>query len=595
MTLADWLVVAVLCGVSLAVGLHFTRSAGKKGEEGYFTANRNLPWWAVGLSNCATYQSGGGGFVMLVLAFGIAGNWIWWSSWIMWMPLVAVIWAPMWRRMRIVTTAELITLRYGGKPAVVARKIYAFIMFCTAVLIIGYITGFFAKTIAPLVTLSEFQILLLFGGVTALYSMLGGLSGVVFVDVVQFGFLMAGSFVLLFFAVPQLGGWDGILEAAVRVRPESLKQFPPVPGIDMYSILVFIVIGMFFAGSPTAGEGMTAQRFMAAKNERHAIGGQLFNAFIALSFRTIPLIAMGIMTIGLFWTNDLTRQLGEAPQGLKVLEDPAYAWGELIKYLDLPVGFVGILVAIEAAAFMSTLSSLINWGGSFIINDYFKSLRPEASPGEEVVASRIATFLLFVFSMLVAVFFVEGLIGWFMFINSAMVSFILPLAFYRFFWSRFNVWGELTATVVGLPMSIVVWFVLGFKDRPYWQGLGLLFCSGALSLFIAAILTPPESGETLTRFYERCRPIGFWGGIRSRVDADHPLEKSAAAMLLDSALGILACLGLVVATNSMLVESWGVFFPALAGTLVFGSLLIRRYGSAGERGNRPDFPVAEET
>ena len=107
--------------------------------------------------------------------------------------------------------------------------------------------------------------------------MFGGLTGVVFVDVVQFCFMMAGAFILMFLAIPQLGGWEQILASAKAVRPDALTQFPPVPGIDVYSVIIFIIIGTFFAGSPTAGEGLTAQRFMAARNERHAIGGQLFN------------------------------------------------------------------------------------------------------------------------------------------------------------------------------------------------------------------------------------------------------------------------------------------------------------------------------
>ncbi len=328
---------------------------------------------------------------------------------------------------------------------------------------------------------------------------------------------------------------------------------------------------------------MTAQRFMAAKNERHAIGGQLFNAFIALSFRTLPLIAMGIMAIGLFWAPELTATFGDAPPGIKVLDDPVHAWGELIKHLKLPAGFVGLLVAIEAAAFMSTLSSLINWGGSFIVNDYFKEFRPNASMKEEVIASRIATLLLFIFATLVAVFFVEGLIGWFMFINSAMVSFILPLAVYRFFWSRFNVWGELTATIVGLPLSIIVWFVLGFKDKPYWQGLGLLFCSGAIALFLAAILTPPESDETLKRFYERCRPPGLWKKIRTELALDESGEPSLTRMLVDSLFGILACAGLVIATNALFVRSWGIFTAGFMSTAIFGVLLIKRCGVETEK------------
>ena len=111
MQTADWLVVIALLVVSAGVGLYFARAASRKGAEGYFTGGRDLPWWAIGLSNTATYQSGNGAFVMLVLAFGLAGNWLWWASWIIWMPLVAIIWARLWRRMQIVTTAELITLR----------------------------------------------------------------------------------------------------------------------------------------------------------------------------------------------------------------------------------------------------------------------------------------------------------------------------------------------------------------------------------------------------------------------------------------------------------------------------------------------------
>ena len=104
----DWLVVIILCLIFLGVGLVFTKKAEKQGAIGYFTGNRNLPWWAIGLSNTSTYQSGNGGFVMLVFLYGLTGNWLWWSAWIVWMPLVAIIWARMWRRMQIVTTASMI-------------------------------------------------------------------------------------------------------------------------------------------------------------------------------------------------------------------------------------------------------------------------------------------------------------------------------------------------------------------------------------------------------------------------------------------------------------------------------------------------------
>lgn len=585
MSRADWLVVAFLCLLSLVVGLIFMRRSSGSGASGYFIGNRSLPWWAIGLSNTATYQSGNGGFVMLVLVFGLTGNWMWWASWIIWMPLVAIIWAPMWRRMRILTTAELITLRYGGKAAALARKIYAFLLFCFSVIIVSYITGFFAKTVAPLMPLRESQILLLFGGVTAIYTIFGGLLGVVFTDVVQFFILFIGNLIFLFLAVPQHGGWQVITTRVLQVRPQALQQFPPTDLIPAMTVVMLVIQGLFFAGSPTAGEGMTAQRFMGAKNERHAMGGQLFNSFLALSLRTIPLIGLGIICLSLFWTKDLLSQAGTMPAGFKLIEDPAHAWGELIKACRLPAGLIGVLVAAEAAAFMSTLSALINWGSSFVINDFYKPLRPTASARSQVIVSRLTTLCLFILAALVAIFFVEGMVSWFLFINSVMVIFILPLAWFRFFWWRFNVWGELAAIILGLPLSILLWFVLGFEHRPFWQSTGLLFLLSLFLLVAIALATPPESEETLIRFYERCRPAGLWKKIRLQAKPSAEPEPTLGHLVQSSLLGILSCLGLVVMTNSLFSGQWLRCSAGALGFAGFGYALLKRmFTLASSRG-----------
>jgi Na+/proline symporter len=572
----DWLVVAALCFTSLVLGLIFTRRAGRQGASGYFTGNRSLPWWAIGLSNTATYQSGNGAFVMLVLVFGLSGNWMWWASWIIWMPLVAIVWAGMWRRMQIVTTAELISLRYGGKSARLARKVYALLGFGYAVIIISYITGFFAKTVAPLVPLSEAQILLVFGGVTAAYTVFGGLIGVVFTDVLQFFILFIGNLIFLLIAVPQHGGWRAIAERVQINRPEALQQFPPTSLIPALTVAMLVLQGFFFAGSPTAGEGMTAQRFMSARNERHAMGGQLFNAFLALSLRTIPLIGLGVVALSLFWTKDLLGQAGGPPPGFKVIQDPAYAWGELVNLSRLPAGFKGILVAAEAAAFMSTLSALINWGSSFIINDFYKPLRPRASPGSQVLVSRLTTLFLFLLAAFVAVFYVKGMVSWFLFINSVMVIFILPLSWFRFFWWRFNVWGELSATTLGLPLSIIFWFGFGFQHKPFWQSTGLLFLLSTILLTAVSLLTPPESKETLVRFYERCRPPGLWKKVRLIADPSLPCGPSTGYLGLNCLLGIASCLGLVVMTNSLFAGDRAHFILGACGFGLFGYGLIKR-------------------
>lgn len=579
MLIIDWVVVAILCGVCLGVGLIFTKSSAKKGEEGFFTANRSLSWWAVGISNSATYQSGLGAFVMLIFIHGLVGNWLWWAQWIIWMPLVAIIWARMWRRMQIVTTAELISLRYGGKPAFIARKCFAFAMFCFAVLLIAYITGFFAKTVAPLVPLSEAWILLIFGGITVLYTMFGGLMGSVMVAVVQLIVMILGSLVFLGIIIPQFGGWEQILENVRTVRPDVLSLSPISDVTPPLTMIMFVVLGLFFAGSPTAGGGMTAQRFMAAKSERHAIGGQLFNAFIALSLRVVPLVGLGIISMSLFWHDDLVGKFGAAPEGFYTIADPAYAWGELIKASSLPSGFVGLLVATEVAAFMSTLSALINWGSSFIVNDFYKEFRPNATHKEEVTASRMTTLLLFIFASIVAALFVDNMMSWFLFINSAVVIFWLPLAYFRFFWSRFNAWGELAATLLGLPFSIIVWFVMDFQNtdkHPIWQGLGLLFVLALASISLVTILTPAESHETLVRFYKRCRPPAGWKTFRREFPPESNMEPSLRCLIFDSVLGMLTCLGLVMATNAVFVNSWIVFALGIVGATICGAWLLRR-------------------
>jgi len=585
MTQLDWIVVGAVVVLSMVAGSFVVRLSSRHGAVSYFTSDRNLPWWAIAISNTATYQSGNGGFVMLLLTYGLAANWLWWSSWIIWMPLVAIVWAPLWRRMRIVTTAELITLRYGGRPAVVARKIYAVVCcFGFSVLLIGYITGFFAKTIAPLVHLSEVQILLIFGGTTALYTMFGGLMGVVVTEILHFVILIVGCTWFMFLALAQHGGLSQVLARIATVRPEALAQTPPVVSaaadnsIGLLTILVLVLQGVFFAGSPTAGEGSTAQRFMAARNERHAMAGQLFNCFLALSFRILPLLGIGLVALSIFWPASLAQHV-PAPAGMTVLDDPVYAWGELIKRCQLPAGLIGMLVAVEVAAYTSTLSALVNWGGSFVINDLYRPLDPKASVRREIWVSRLTTLFLFVSASVVAILFVKHMIGWFMFINSAMVIFLLPLSFFRFFWWRFNVWGELAAVVLGLPLSIWVWFGLDFQNaavHPMWHGLALLFGLSFVVLVVVTLLTPAESDETLTRFYERCRPPGFWGRVRARTGSTPDASATTSAILINSVLGIVACLGLVIATNALFVQDWLKVGLGFGFSLGCGLWLVRR-------------------
>jgi len=572
----DWIILIIFTLLSMVVGLLYTRSAATKGQEGFFTANRNLSWWSLGISNAATYQSGLGAFVMLIFLFGFSGNWLWWAQWIIWMPLVAIIWSKMWQRMKIVTTAELISLRYGGKTSVFARRAYALTMCLFSIITMAYITGFFAKTIAPLVPMSMESILLLFGTVTLIYTLTGGLMGSVMVSVVQMIIMIAGSLAFLVIIIPQQGGWASIISHVESVRQNALSLNPVSDITPPLTLLMFVITGFFFAGSPTAGEGMTAQRFMAAKNEKHALGGQLFSTFISLCLRIIPLIGLGIICITLFWSSDLVSKYGLAPGGFKILKDPAFAWGELIKASHLPYGFTGLLVATEVAAYMSTLSALINWGSSFIVNDFYKELKPDLSKKQEINISRITTLILFIVASLIAIFFVDNMVSWFVFINSVVVIFWLPLAYFRFFWPRFNVWGEMAATVLGIPLTVLFWFILDFQHKPIWQGTGILFIIALSVISLVTIITPPESDETLQKFYMRCRPPAGWKKLRMKYPSLPGHDQTLRSQIFDCLLGIIACFGLVMATNAIFIGNWMIIILGSCCALGFGAFLIKR-------------------
>ncbi|MBG0859411.1 MAG: hypothetical protein IQL11_07895 [Bacteroidales bacterium] len=572
----DWTVLVVLTLLIMVVGVFYTRSAAAKGQEGFFTANRNLSWWSLGISNAATYQSGLGGFVMLIFLFGFSGNWLWWAQWIIWMPMVAIIWSKMWQRMKIVTTAELISLRYGGRTSVFARRIYALVMCLFSIITMAYITGFFAKTLAPLVPMSMVSILLLFGTITLIYTLLGGLMGSVMVSVVQMAVMILGSLVFLGIIIPQSGGWASILSKVQELRPEALSLNPVSDITPPLTLIMFVILGLFFAGSPTAGEGMTAQRFMAAKNERHALGGQLFSSFISLCVRIVPLIGLGIICITMFWADDLVTKYGQIPAGFRMLEDPAFAWGEIVKASRLPLGFTGLLVATEVAAYMSTLSALINWGSSFIVNDFYKELKPALDRKQEIRISRMTTLILFVVAAIIAILFVDDMVSWFLFINSVVVIFWLPLAYFRFFWPRFNVWGEMAATVLGIPLTVLFWFILDFQNKPIWQGTGMLFLIALTVISLVTLITPAESDETLQRFYLRCRPPAGWKKLRLKYPSLPGHDQSLRSQVIDCLTGIAACFGLAMATNAVFAGNWLVIISCGCVAIGFGALLVKR-------------------
>jgi solute:Na+ symporter, SSS family len=575
----DWTILATYCLGILALALHFRKRAGKS-VENFFVAGRDLPWWVIGFADVAGYTGGGQGFLMVLFLSGFAGLWLMaWISWVIWMPLVAVIWAPMWRRLGVVTTGEFIERRYAGRRARAYRSVYAmYACIVWGLTSIAYGAAWMGTTAAPVLGWKPWTVVLVFGGFTILYSLISGLLAVAYNDVAQFIILVGGNLAFGLVLLSRAGGWHHALAHVAATRGTALlSPFPGGKDLNTITLLALVVQGLFFAGSPFAGEGWTAQRFMAARDERHAVRGQIANGILALVVRLIPFILCAIAAASLYPISQVAV--------------PAALWGDLVKRFA-PPGLFGLLLVSSLAGYMAAISSIGNWAASYIVNDFYRTnLRPQAGEKEAVRVSRFVSGVL-----LVGAFLLGGLIPpqdldkWILFINSSLIVFSLPLAWLKWFWWRTNAVGDLVGILGGFPAGYLIWFgsdailppglrvhlghltglnwngiVPAFSDLnrfPFWMGFGVLFLGGAICILFATLLTRPEPMETLESFYKSVRPAGLWGPVRRSLAAkgDEPAATRLGSSLAISALGVLFYFFLCIA-----------LFAFCAARLVLGS------------------------
>lgn len=575
----DWIVVGLYFLFMLVVGLYFMRRASRSLAD-YFVSGRDLPWWVIALSAVATYTDAGlaPAVTMLTYQGGLLGNAVWWIPYVVWMPLGAVLWSKYWRRLGTVTSAELLNIRYSGRFAHVYRGIYAvFMSFGFIVVLMGYVSGWLGAALGPILGWEPLSLILFSAIVTAAYTVASGLSGVAYTDAYQFGIFLIGNIILVPIVLFAAGGMEHVYATIELTRGASetesfFRVLPPVKGLDALTVIAFMVQGLFFAASPTGGEGFTAQRFMAARNEFHAQVGQLFNALLTLVIRVVPFLFLGVIAAALY-----------APGSIA---EPGEIWARMVRSYA-PVGLLGLLVAGIFAAYMSTVSTLMNWGASYIVNDFYKPfVRTQESENHYVWVGRIGSVVIFSLSLSVAYYFVEGLRAWFLFINSVVFAFILPLSWLRFFWWRLNIYGEAAALIIGLPLSYIVWFPLGFSNEqahPFWQGFLLLFGLGFATIIAVTYLTRPERIETLREFYARCRPPGFWGPVVKDFDPQlrSEIRQETVTDLIDCLLGVVFCTSAIVAVISPLGRHWGIFAVALVVGLLSGGLFIVRWSRRG--------------
>lgn len=520
---------------------------------------------------------------MIFFLSGFAGLWLMaWISWVIWMPLVAILWARWWRRLGVLTTGEFIERRYGGRRAAVYRNVYAlYACFVWGLTSLGYGTAWMAATISPVLGWSPAKVLLVFGAITIVYSLISGLLAVAYNDVLQFVLLMVGNTVFALFLLEKAGGltvaWRHISEA------RGMHFLNPFPGGDALAPMTLIALclqGMFFAGSPFAGEGWTAQRYMAARNEVHAILGQVLNGVLALVVRLIPFILLGIAAAALY--------------PVATVKAPAALWGDVVKTYA-PPGLFGLLLVSSLAGYMAAVSSIGNWAASYLMNDiYRRSLRPNAGNRELIFMSRVFSGVLLAIAFACGVLIdAKQLEKWVLFINSSLVVFSLPLAWLKWFWWRLNAVGDMVGILGGFPAGYIIWFgsdaVLppvfqrfllkqtgfnlhnlcpAFSDLeqfPFWMGFGVLFVLGWIFIVGSTLLSRAESMDVLKDFYVRVRPIGWWGPVR-KILPNLEKEKAIGEMRRD----LWACFAGIAFYFCLTV----CLFSALGGRLLLSATMF---------------------
>ncbi|MBA3271263.1 MAG: Na+:solute symporter [Acidobacteria bacterium] len=546
LTALDWAIIATYFAVSAGVGVWYS-SRGSRSINEYFLSGRNLPWWLAGTSMVATTFAADTPLAVagIVARDGIAGNWIWWSA-ASGSMLTVFFFARLWRRAGILTDVEFAELRYTGPPAALLRGFRAlYLGLPINCVIMGWVNLAMAKILAVTLGWDRLTAVLISLAITGIYSALSGLWGVVVTDFFQFAFAMLGTIALAWFALrlPEIGGLTGLIE---KVPPATL-DFVPAFTADAASAATFVALPLasflayvcvqwwasWYPGQEPGGGGYVAQRMMSAKDERHSFFATLWFTIAHYCVRPWPWIIVGLVSMVLYPT------LTDKEAGfVMVMRD------------HLPAGWRGLLLGAFFAAYMSTIATQLNWGTSYIVNDFYRRfIRVQASDRHYVLVSRVTTLGLMVLSGVVT-FYLESIRSAWEFVleSGAGIGLVLIL---RWYWWRINAWSEIAA-MVGAAVGYAA-VKLG-TDLIFPYTLLAVVGWTTVCWVVVTFLTPPEPEAHLVAFYQRTRPDGpGWKHIAAR--AGGPPPGSLRGLLIDWAAGVALVYSTLFGIGSALLGS----------------------------------------
>jgi len=510
--LIDWIIIVAFFVISLIVGLAVSKTAGKNTSE-FFLSGRNMPWWLLGVSMVATTFSADTPNLVtnLVRENGVSGNWGWWAFLLTGM-LTVFVYAKLWRRSKVMTDIEFYELRYSGKPAAFLRGFRAlYLGFVFNTLVMGTVALAAVKFGEVMLGMPGWQTLLIAGSVTLAYSALGGLKAVVITDFVQFAFAIVGSFWAAFYLVglPEIGGLSNLLSNPV-VRAK-MSMMPDFSDAAQWVPILLVPLAVqwwasYYPGAEPGGGGYIAQRMFSAKDEKNAVSATLLFNIMHYALRPWPWIIIALASLIMFpELSDIQKAFPTLSED-KLGHDVAYP----AMLTLLPTGLLGLVAASLIAAFMSTMSTQLNLGASYLVNDFYQRfIKPEASEKELVWAARIFT----VVSMIIGC--ALGLT-----LTSAGQAFNLLLLLgagtgliyiLRWFWWRINAYTEIVAMISSLIIAGYFSFAhdkMGFIPMEDWQKLVVGAMLTTVVWILACYITPQTDEKTLRNFVKLIKPGG---------------------------------------------------------------------------------------
>jgi len=556
LTTLDWAVVALYAAVALVTGLWFTRRAGR-GVDEYFLAGRNLPWWLLGTSMVATtFSTDTPNLVTdLVRTGGVSQNWLWWAFAITGLCTV-FFYAKLWRRSGILTDVGFYELRYSGRPAAFLRgfrALYLGVFF--NVMIMATVTLAAIKIGGVLLGATKYQVVLAAGLVTAVYSATSGLWGVVVTDLLLFVIAMIGAFAAAYFAVaqPEVGGLTGLF-----AHPELAGKLSLLPDFSDWTTAAAVFVipvavqwwSTWYPGAEPGGGGYVAQRMLAAKDESHALKATLWFNVAHYALRPWPWVVVALASLIVYPSLESIQAAFPHLDPSIVRNDLAYP----AMLVFLPSGLLGLVVASLAAAYMSTISTHLNWGASYVVDDVYR--RFVAGDREEhhyVTVGRVTTVALVILASAVALWLENALQAFQILLQIGAGTGLVFLL--RWFWWRVNAWSELAAMVVSF--LVAVWFQflharLGFPPMAAHVQLVVGVAVTTAGWLLVTFATRPADRGTLQSFYDHIRPMGpGWEGAGIALGERDEAESPTAAFL-SWFLGLVVIYGALFGTGEAL-------------------------------------------